>query len=226
MLEVVIFDFDGVIADSEMLHLSAFNSVIAPFGMEISKADYFKNYLGLSDLDLFKLLANEGLLNVDTAQIDELAVQKNLIFEELAQTRAPIIAGVSDVLEMLSESKIPMAICSGALLGEIEMILERSGLSHFFEVIVSTEQVKKGKPHPEGFQLTLKRLNHGRANPITAGKCVVIEDSHWGLEAAAAAGMHTVAITNSYEAEQLSMADIVIDHLSELSIDSLRQLCS
>lgn len=226
MLEAVIFDFDGVIADSEMLHLSAFNSVIAPFGMEISKADYFKNYLGLSDFDLFKLLANEGLLNIDTAQIDELAVQKNLIFEELAQMRAPIIAGVSDVLDMLSESNIPMAICSGALLGEIELILERSGLSHFFEVIVSAEQVKKGKPHPEGFELTLKRLNHGRANPITADKCVVIEDSHWGLEAAAAAGMHTVAITNSYQAEQLSMADIVIDHLNELSIDSLRQLCS
>ncbi len=226
MFRAVIFDFDGVIADSEMLHLSAFNSVIAPFGMEISKGDYFKNYLGLSDFDLFKLLANEGLLNIDTAQIDELAVQKNLIFEELAQTRAPIIAGVSDVLDMLSESNIPMAICSGALLGEIELILERSGLSHFFEVIVSAEQVKKGKPHPDGFDLTLKKLNHGRANPVTADKCVVIEDSHWGLEAAAAAGMHTVAITNSYDAEQLSMADIVIDHLNELSIDSLRQLCS
>jgi len=226
MFGAVIFDFDGVITDSEMLHLSAFNSVIAPFGMEISKADYFKNYLGLSDFDLFKLLANEGLLNVDTARIDELAVQKNLIFEDLAQTQAPIIEGVTDVLEMLSKSKIPMAICSGALLGEIELILERSGLSHCFEVIVSAEQVKKGKPHPEGFELTLKRLNHGRANPITPDKCVVIEDSHWGLEAAVAAGMHTVAITNSYEADQLSMADIIIDHLNELSIDSLRQLCS
>jgi len=226
MLGVVIFDFDGVITDSESLHLKAFNHVLAPYDIEISRDDYFSEYLGLTDFDLLAYLVGKGLLKTDRTKVDDLAVEKKLIFEEMAQTQAPIIDGVVDLLEMLSKNDVPMSICSGGLLGEIELILEKSRLGHFFEVIVSAEQVSKGKPHPEGFLLTLKRLNHGRAHAIRPEECVVIEDSHWGLEAAAAAGMHTVAITNSYEAEKLSMADIIINHLRELSIESLQQLCS
>jgi beta-phosphoglucomutase-like phosphatase (HAD superfamily) len=112
------------------------------------------------------------------------------------------------------------------LLAEIGLILDNQGLRKFFEVIVSAEQVKKGKPHPDGFVLTLERLNEKRESPISAGQCVVIEDSHWGLEAARAAGMHTVAITNSYDADQLSMAEKVINHLDELDISELESLCA
>jgi len=135
-------------------------------------------------------------------------------------------------LTLLEENSIPMAICSGSLLTELEMILEDTGLRHLFEVIVSGEQVKKGKPNPEGFLLTLKRLNSnaslaqtGNQNGILPGECIVIEDSHWGLEAAKAAGMHTIAVTNSYEAEQLGMAEKVVNQINELSIDDLQKLC-
>jgi beta-phosphoglucomutase-like phosphatase (HAD superfamily) len=118
-----------------------------------------------------------------------------------------------------------MAICSGALLAEIELMLEEAGLRDFFAEIISAEQVKKGKPHPDGFLLTLQRLNQGRQVPIEAGQCVVVEDSRWGLQAAAAAGMHTVAVTNSYDAEQLSMGEKIVTQLDELSIEDLRALC-
>jgi len=125
-----------------------------------------------------------------------------------------------------------MAICSGALLAEIELILKQSRLRPFFEVIVSAEQIKKGKPAPDGLLLTLQKLNCRKAscgekneNLITADQCIVIEDSHWGLEAARAAGMHPVAVTNSYGAEQLKPAEKVVDHLSELSMNDLQQLC-
>ena len=214
------------ITDSESLHLKAFNRVLAPYDIEISRDDYFSEYLGLTDFDLLAHLVDKGLLKTDRTKVNDLAVEKKLIFEEMAQTQAPIIDGVVELLEMLSKNAIPMAICSGGLLGEIELILDRSGLRHFFEVIVSAEQVSKGKPHPDGFLMTLKRLNDGRAHPITCEQCVVIEDSRWGLAAAAAAGMHTVAITNSYKAEELSMADIIIGHLRELRIERLQELCS
>jgi beta-phosphoglucomutase-like phosphatase (HAD superfamily) len=119
-----------------------------------------------------------------------------------------------------------MGICSGALLGEIELILEKAQLGSYFEVIVSAEQIKKGKPDPEGFLLTLEKLNKGRENPIAAEECVVIEDSRWGLKAAKAAGMHAVAITNSYGAEELDMAEKVIGHLSELGAAELHDICA
>jgi beta-phosphoglucomutase len=225
MLRAVIFDFDGVITDSEVLHLRSFNQVLAQYGVEISTKDYYKEYLGLSDLDCFKALVAKKILQQPAKGIEHLAKEKTEVFEKLAKTEGRIIEGVRDFLQMLSRNKVPMAICSGALLTEIELVLEQARLRSFFEVIVSAEYVKKGKPSPEGFLLTLKKLNHGRQNVILANQCVVIEDSHWGLEAAKAAGMHSVAVTNSYDADQLTLAEKIVTRLGELSIDDLQNLC-
>ena len=225
MLKAVIFDFDGVITDSEILHLRAFNQSLAQYGIEITKNDYYTMYLGFNDTDCYKLLIEKGLLKMDEQQINTLMIQKKQIFEQLAKAEGKMIEGVRDFLNMLEQNNIPMAICSGSLLTEVEMVLEEARLRHLFEVIVSGEQVKKGKPDPEGFLLSLQRLNENRENPITANQCVVIEDSHWGLEAAKAAGMHTIAVTNSYDAEQLGMAEKIVNRLNELSIDDLEQLC-
>ena len=225
MLRAVIFDFDGVITDSEILHLRAFNRILARYGAEIETKNYYRDYLGLTDADVFGLLTEQNRLGAAAPPIENLIEQKNQVFEELAKTEGRIIKGVRDFLEMLSRNNIPMAICSGALLAEIELILEESRLRAFFEVIVSAEQIRKGKPNPEGFLLTLGKLNRGRQIPIAASQCIVIEDSHWGLEAAGAAGMHTVAITNSYDAEKLAMAEKIVTELGELSINDLQQLC-
>ena len=221
----VIFDFDGVITDSEILHLRAFNHVLGRFGFQIAKEDYYQQYLGLTDVDCFKTLADEGKIRLGEGALEELVSRKNRIFEELVKNDGGIIDGVRDFLYMLRAGSVPMAICSGALLAEIELILDRARLRDYFEIIVSAEHVSKGKPDPQGFLLSLERLNTNRAQRITPGKCVVIEDSHWGLRAAKSAGMRTVAITNSYDAEQLTMADKVVGHLSELSIGDLKKLC-
>ena len=225
MLKAVIFDFDGVITDSEILHLRAFNQSLAQYGIEITKNDYYTMYLGFNDTDCYKLLIEKGLLKMDEQQINTLMIQKKKIFEQLAKAEGKMIEGVRDFLNMLEQNNIPMAICSGSLLTEVEMVLEDARLRHLFEVVVSGEHVKKGKPDPEGFLLSLQRLNENREKPITANQCIVIEDSHWGLEAAKAAGMHTIAVTNSYDAEQLGMAEKIVDQLNELSIDDLQRLC-
>ena len=226
MLRGVIFDFDGVITDSEILHLRAFNQSLIPYGVEISTKDYYTNYLGFSDFDCYKALVDNGLLKIDERQIDGIIKKKSKIFEELTKTEGRTIEGVHEFLQMLEDNNVPMAICSGSLLVEIEVMLQESGLRHFFTEIVSAEQVKKGKPHPDGFLLSLKKLNKKCHPPIAAGECIVIEDSHWGLQAGKAAGMHTVAVTNSYDAEQLSLAEKIVSHLNELTIDDLQQLCT
>ena len=118
-----------------------------------------------------------------------------------------------------------MAIYSGALRSEIELVLDKADLRSFFEVIVSAEQVKKGKPNPEGFILALQKLNELHQPAISPKNCVIIEDSHWGLEAAITAGMHTVAVTNSYRAVELGLAEKIVENLSELTIDELGDLC-
>ncbi len=232
MLKAVIFDFDGVITDSEILHLRAFNKVLAKFNVEIKKKDYYTKYLGYTDFDCYKKFIQEGLLAIDKKNIAELVDQKDHFFKELAKTEGRTIEGVREFLEMLEKNRIPMAICSGALLTEIELILDEAKLRPFFQTIVSAEHVKKGKPHPEGFLRALKRLNRNLAEktdnktPITAKQCVVIEDSVWGLQAAKAAGMHSVAVTNSYDAQQLSIADKIVDNLRELGMEDLQKLCT
>lgn len=226
MLRAVIFDFDGVITDSEVLHLRSFNHVLAQYGVEISTRDYYREYLGFTDLDCFKALINKGVLKKSVEEIEILIRQKNEVFEELAQTEGKVIGGVREFLQMLSRGNISMSICSGALLAEIELVLEQARLRSFFEVIVSAEFVRRGKPSPEGFLLTLEKLNHNRQEPILPNECVVVEDSHWGLEAAVSAGMHTVAVTNSYDADELATAEKIVTTLGDLSIEALQELCS
>jgi len=227
MFRAVIFDFDGVITDSEVLHLRAFNKSLTQFGIELTTKDYYQNYLGFSDFDCYKMLITQGLLKIDEQQIGDIIKRKSAIFEELTKTEGRMIEGVHEFLKMLEKNNVPMAICSGSLLVEIELVLDEAQLRHFFKAIVSAEQVKKGKPHPEGFLLALRKLNEGAAElPIAANQCIVIEDSHWGLQAGKAAGMHTIAVTNSYDAGQLTMAEKVIARLSALTIDDLQQLCA
>ncbi len=225
MLRAVIFDFDGVIADSEMLHLRSFNRIFAPFGVKISTPDYYKKYLGLTDYDCLKEVCQTHQLGLDEEAISQLVDKKNLIFEDVARTENKIIDGVPEFLEMLRENDVTMAICSGALQTEIQLILQQANLLSFFEIIVSAEQVAKGKPDPEGFQLTLKKLNNERENRIRAKQCIVIEDSHWGLDAAGAADMHSIAVTNSYDAEQLASAEKIVSQLNELKIEDLYSIC-
>jgi beta-phosphoglucomutase len=226
MLRAVIFDFDGVLVDSEKLHLQAFNNVLARFKIEISTQEYYEKFLGLSDRELLEVINNrEKNLALTDRQFKQLLSAKADVFKNLALTQAPVIVGVYEFLKMLRANKIPLAICSGALLPEIEMLLKGANLREYFDVIVSAEQVKKGKPDPEGFILALKLLNEKSNSLIKAEDCIVIEDSRWGLEAAKKAGMHTVAVTNSYSADQLKPADKVVGNLGELTLNKLHNIC-
>ncbi len=224
MLKAVIFDFDGVITDSEILHYRGFNEVLKTFDFQISKPDYYQKYLGLTDKDCFKTLIDEGHLPIRPAEIDGLVAKKKKIYQILAQTEGRIIEGVRPFLQMLARHDVALAICSGALQAEIEFILDDAKLRDYFVTMVAADHVTQGKPHPEGFQLTLERLNqtHG---PLTGPECVVIEDSHWGLAAAQGADMKTIAVTNSYPAEQLSLADKIVARLDELTYDEVAGLC-
>jgi beta-phosphoglucomutase len=225
MLGAVIFDFDGVITDTEILHLHGFNRILERFNIEIPMREYYKEYLGFTDIDCFRAVSKKYGLGLNDNVIQELVQEKNHVFEEIAKNESKIIEGVFEFLAMLKRNHIPMAICSGALLVEIEMILEDANLRSYFDVVVSAEQVKKGKPDPEGFLLTLKRLNNKLQQSLKAEDCVAVEDSHWGLEAAEAAGMHTLAVTNSYDANELEKAEKIVSKLSELSIEDLKELC-
>lgn len=226
MLKAVIFDFDGVVADSELLHYKALNKAFATRGLEIPKDIHWQKYLGYTDLENILAVNNDYTMNWSQADIQQLAELKTANFHALARIEAPIIDGVEECIEMLKDNNFPLAICSGAIREDIDIMLEHSGFAHLFDVMVTAEDVQRGKPDPQGFLLALRQLNEKTGQKITPADSIVIEDSHWGLQAATAAGMHRVGVTNTYPAEHLTKwAELVVDRLDKLTIPDLQRIC-
>lgn len=226
MLRAVIFDFDGVVSDSELLHYKALNQVFIEYGVDVPKEVHWEKYLGYSDLENVIAVSRDYDMNFTEDQIPEIVRKKGEIFDELAAKETTIIDGAPQFIDMLKSNGIRMAVCSGALLSDIEIMLKDSDLAPAFETIVAADHVTKGKPDPEGFLLALSRLNENSNDNILPAQCIVVEDSHWGLEAAAAAGMHPIAVTNTYPASQLEKyAEKITENLSDLTIEDLCGLC-
>jgi beta-phosphoglucomutase len=225
MLRAVIFDFDGVISDTERTHLQAFNQILAKYDIEISETDYYKKYLGLNDYEGFKEMVKAHSLQLGDDEIADLVTQKGKIFEELAKSQSNIIEGTAEFLGMLKQNGIIMAICSGAMRSDIDAILSGTGLPDFFEAIITADDVKESKPNPAGFNRALQKLNEKQDGKISPSDCIVVEDSPWGLEAADKAGMHTLAVTNSYTTDELKTAEMVVAALGEVTINELQKLC-
>jgi beta-phosphoglucomutase len=226
MLKAVIFDFDGVVADSELLHYKALNKAFATRGLEVPKEVHWQKYLGYTDLENITAVNEDYKMNWTKADIRQLAELKTANFHALARTEASIIDGVEEFVKMLKDNGYPLAICSGAIWEDIDLMLEYSGFAHAFDVMVTAEDVQKGKPDPQGYLLALEKLNQKTGRKINAGDCVVIEDSHWGLQAAAAAGMHCVAVANTYPKDHLGKwAERVVERLDKITIQDLQRIC-
>jgi len=226
MLQAVIFDFDGVIADSEGLHYRALNTVFNRYGVDVPRPVHWDRYLGLTDLENIEAVNRDYAMGLDAAKVHALVDEKKIVFEELAATGSVIIDGVSTFVRRLVDGGIRRAICSGALRDDIDLMLAGTDFREAFEVIVSADDVTHGKPDPEGYLLALHKLNQNGSTPIRADQCIVVEDSHWGLEAAAAAGMRPVAVTTTYSRGELAKdGRKVVDRLDELTMDDLQHLC-
>ena len=221
MVRAVIFDFDGVIANSEPAHHASTNAVLADFNIEISKQDYYEKCVGYTDLQMFEAVRRQYNTDFAGRTMAQLIQQKADVFNELISKENHLIDGVTDLLGLLKKNRIRTAICSGASMKDIMLMLSHSQLTDSFETIVSADDVEKGKPDPAGYLLALEKLNQNETEKITPEQCVAIEDSRWGLQAAMAAGMHTIAVTNSYSFEELSMAERVVENLREITLDFL-----
>jgi beta-phosphoglucomutase-like phosphatase (HAD superfamily) len=118
-----------------------------------------------------------------------------------------------------------VAIASGARGEEIRRALAREDLIGCFTAIVAAEDTPVSKPAPDPYLRAVARLASAFPEGLLARDCVAIEDSHWGLDSARAAGLHTVAVTNTYRLDQLT-ADLTITSLEAMDLDSLARLCS
>jgi HAD superfamily hydrolase (TIGR01509 family) len=217
-VSAVIFDFDGVLADTEALHCAAFQAVLADIGVRLSPAEYFEQFLGLPDRDCLAAVCVREGQRPDAAEIDTLLACKRARFAQLAQSAA-LYPGVVPVLRRLHQH-FTLAIASGAFRDEIETILARAGVRDLFAAVVGAEDVRAGKPAPDPFLQALRALNRN-GTQLSAADCVGVEDSPRGIEAARTAGMRCIAVTTSYERSVLGAADVIIERVAQLRPEDL-----
>jgi beta-phosphoglucomutase len=226
-LQAIVFDFDGVIADSERLHLRSYQEILAPEGVTISTEAYLQKYLGYDDVGVFKAVGRDFNLPMDDGRVRELIGKKGERYESLAAAGEMLFPGVAAFIRGAVAAEVPIAIASGAMTHEIEEVLERAGLRALFPVIVGADQTQRSKPHPDPYQTAFARLRAHSGRDLVDYRSVAIEDSKWGLVSARAAGLRCVAVTNTYAAAELREdAELVVDGLNALTLDALDALCA
>jgi beta-phosphoglucomutase len=215
-IQAIVFDFDGVLADSEPIHLRVYQELLGPSGVTLTKEAYCERYLGFDDEGAFRQMASDFNLLLGDEEIELLIVAKARRFEEIVSGTNVLYPTAVACVERLG-AKWPLGIASGALRADIDLMLKGAGLSDRFRFIVSAGDTDETKPAPDPY---LKAADlHG----LSPSVCVAIEDSRWGLQSAKAAGMRTIAVTHTYPRDELS-ADRVVDSLDEITISLVEQM--
>ena len=221
-MHAVIFDFDGVIADTEPLHFEGLRRTLADIGITLTEADYYANYLGFDD---------QGCI-LEALRVNQRPATGPLVQDLMHKKAAAYVASINDhlvifpgVREFVEEAAAayPIAIASGALRPEIELILDQAGIRKAFRHITSAEDVTRGKPDPQPFLHALASLNrHSPTSTISPESCLAIEDSLPGIRAAKSAGMKVLAVANTHTVQDLREAHAIAQSLSEVRLHELR----
>ncbi len=237
-LHAILFDFDGVLADTERLHLRAYQEVLGEQGVRLSADEYYRHYLGLDDYHVLLAIARNCALPPGDARVRSLLERKARRYADLIATSPLLFDGVETLVRAWSRH-VPLAIASGALRHEIETVLERAQLLDGFAAIVSANDVAHGKPAPDPFLVALERVRAAMASDARKGTacraptgtrdlsphgCVVIEDSLPGIAAAKAAGMRVVAVATNHPPGRLTEADLVVPSVTSLRLSTLDRL--
>jgi len=221
-LKAIVFDFDGVIANTEPLHFAGFRDVLAAEGILLTEADYYARYLGYDDVRAFETIALEAGRAWSAAEVRELVERKAERLEALTASVPILYPAAADAIRRAAD-EVPIAIASGALRREIVGVLQRERLDHLFAAILGAEDSAASKPSPAPYLNAVARLSEATRSPIDPGDCVAVEDSPWGLDSARAAGLCSVAVGHTYSTADLR-ADLVIAHIRDLDVSKLRIL--
>lgn len=221
MIRAVFFDFNGVIVDDEPLHFELFQKIMAEEGVELTRERYYEQYLGMDDFGCLKQASKDLGKPFSEDQIETLIRRKAEYYQKEISANPPFVPGALDVLQGLGKTHY-LAIVSGALRSEIEMLLKLGGAATAVSVIVAAGEVTRGKPHPDGYQAAMELLNRdyvASSERLLPEECLAIEDSHWGVESAHGAGMACVGVTTTYPEEALQGVLFCLKDFKNLSAE-------
>ena len=225
-LDAVIFDFDGVLVDSEPFHHLAINAVLAPLSLELSQEDYQAHYLGFDDRGVFMHRFQVAHRPLEQVELRRLVDAKAEAFGHLIAERGmQPFPGAVELLTALKAQDVPRALCTGATHRDVTAILQKVRSLDLFDAIVTADEVAASKPDPTCYRLALEKLwlAHPQRN-IRTLQTLAIEDSPWGIEAAKGAGLRVAGVETSYAAPRLHQADFTLPGLAGITPAALDEL--
>jgi beta-phosphoglucomutase len=223
LLRAIIFDFDGVIVDSEPLILGLTQQMAAREGWVVTPEEYYRDYLALDDRGIIEHLYRSHGRAVDAVRRDELVAWKARAYQQIIRDGLPPLPGAVEFVRSAAE-RYPLAIASGSLRDEIEHLLAKLGLREKFAVLATADDCECSKPDPCVYLLALARLRElpaFREPPLEAGECLAIEDAPLGVVAAHAAGMKCLALTHSRSAAELRHAEWVVEEFAQADLTTI-----
>jgi beta-phosphoglucomutase family hydrolase len=213
-LEAVLWDLDGVIADTGAYHYRAWKQVFAERGVNFRKEDFMK-FFGRRHDTIIRFALGDTLTPEEFAALTE---KKQQIYRRLLTDNIVALPGAVELIRALNANHINTAIASSAPVENIDIIIRGLGIAGCFQAIASGPEVPESKPSPDIFLLAAKKLS------VKPADCVVVEDAIAGVAAARSAGMKCIAVTNSHPGKSLKQADLIVETLNEVSIDDLNAL--
>jgi HAD superfamily hydrolase (TIGR01509 family) len=220
LLRAIIFDFDGVIVDSEYLIFELTQQMAAQEGWTVTEDEYFRDYLALDDRGIIEHLYQSHGRPVDAKRRDELIEWKFRAYQEIIRNGLPPMPGAIEFVKKAAAG-YPIAIASGSLRVEIEHLLGKLGLRELFSVLATADDCERSKPDPEVYLHALERLGRLpslRTQPLAAGECLAIEDAPLGVVAAQKAGMKCLALAHSRPPDELRHTQWVYREFNEVDL--------
>ncbi|MFX0071104.1 MAG: HAD family hydrolase [Candidatus Hermodarchaeota archaeon] len=212
---LVIFDMDGVLADTGKIHYESW----AKMAKEDAKVDYsrkfFEETFGQQSIPITRKLVGP---EVDLTLVVKWANLKEHYYREMVKDKLEPLPGVIELIKELKSKKFKLAVGSSGPLENVELLLSCLNIKHYFDVIITAEDVKNGKPAPDVFLICSERLN------IIPSNCIVIEDAPVGIQAAITAGMKSIALTTTHEMDELSIANFVVKDLSSVNTNTIIEI--
>jgi len=224
LLRAIIFDFDGIIVDSEPLILKLTQEMAAQEGWSITEDEYYRDYLALDDRGIIEYLYRSHGRPIDPARREELIAWKARAYEQIIRDGLPPMPGAVEFVHKAAEH-YTLGIASGSLRVEIEHLLKKLGLRGKFAVLATADDCARSKPDPEVFLKAFARLQQLAAvgeEPLGTAECLAIEDAPLGVVAAHAAGIKCLALTHSRPLVELEHADWVYHEFAEVDLARIK----
>lgn len=230
MIRAILFDFNGVIIDDEMLQMKAYQEVFQPYGVPLSEQQYLQA-LGMDDKTFVRTAFATAKKELSDNDLSVIQDGKTKIHRRLLTDDLPLFHGVKAFLKAAAR-EFTLGVVSMASRDEIGYVFERAGLHSLFAIVVSSEDVQVCKPAPDCYLKGLEKLNEHRQKTgqatLQASECLAIEDSPPGIASARTAGMRTLAVTNTVTDAQLRSvgAEVVTKDLADWTTDAVKLVFS